>query len=143
MNVKLLRRIQKHILAEPQRLLMAEGIVQGNPGEAKSGWFGPSGEPAQIILPNCGTAGCIAGWACILETKDKANLPRIWPQVRYGAAELIGIPDGRGEGGQNLFHVRFWPAKFKRAYLKAKRQKTRAKIAAARIEHFIATKGAK
>jgi hypothetical protein len=41
-----------------------------------------------------------------------------------------------------LFDVCGWPTKFADAYEKARSQKARAKIAADRIEHFIATKGA-
>jgi hypothetical protein len=63
MNVKLLRRIQKHILAEPKRLDMGNFIVR------KSDGLG-----SLVRFPKCGTVGCIAGWAVTLSTASGSPL---------------------------------------------------------------------
>src|SRR5216684_5835607 len=47
MNVKLLRKVAKHILAEPRRIYMEQYCVRSSDAP-------------------CGTAGCIAAWGAIL-----------------------------------------------------------------------------
>jgi len=56
MNVELLLKVKQHILAEPRRLDMGEWLLQGEPGEILCG----------STFPECGTIGCISGWAEIL-----------------------------------------------------------------------------
>lgn len=48
------------------------------------------------------------------------------------------IPD---DAESRLIYLSCWPEAFRKPYMKAKQNRTKAKIAAARIEHFIATRG--
>lgn len=127
MNVKLLRRIKKHILEEPKRLIMGDWLVKGEPGQ----FFTGDGNHAQKFA-NCGTAACIAGWACILTKQSVA--PGQW--LRDLGAQVLGIEPYGG-----LLEVSEWPQPFQHEYIDAKTPKKRARIAAERIDHFIATKG--
>jgi hypothetical protein len=64
MNVKLLRKIQKHILEEPRRLDMDVVLVKDiDPASWRD-------------APPCGTVGCIAGWACALSGKRLGSLDK-------------------------------------------------------------------
>lgn len=68
LNVELLRKVKRHILAEPKRLVMSEGLVYGTAGET----YSPSAaynEPDDLPFPKCGTVGCIAGWTCVVGEK--------------------------------------------------------------------------
>lgn len=124
-NVKLLRKVKKHILEEPSRFFMNSVIVRGAPG-AKVTLDGIERE-----IPKCGTAACIAGWACILSGETE-------PIGMSRAEKLLGLDD---HGGTRLFVEDCWPDKFHRRWQQSKTLITRAKIAAERIDHFIATKG--
>lgn len=130
LNVKLLRKVQKHILAEPRRLNM--NVVVGKVDTSES---------------PCGTVGCIAGWTCILSGVPEADTDlrkaqsllgltreqrdRLFAEPRYGLEDYDGTS-----------YEAVWPKSFARRYENARTQKTMAKIAAGRIDHFIATKGA-
>lgn len=126
LNVRLLRRIQKHILAEPKRYNQNDIVSTGKPGEAYSfAWR----------FPACGTIACIGGWAAVLSSGGRHE------DLEYGARALGLTVDQRarlfsatGNGG--------WPDKFDIAYTNAKTPQGRARVGARRIEHFIKTKGA-
>ncbi len=137
MNVKLLRRVQKHILAEPKRLLMSEGIVKGAPDTDYDGSdkWGDDYDPTVIRMPACGTAGCIAGWSCLLGNPEFKKTR--WIDVNNAAIGLLEIdtPD-------RLFRVGLWPTQFRDAYTKAKTPAGRARTTSRRIDHYISTKGA-
>jgi hypothetical protein len=130
LNVRLLRKIQRHILEEPKRFIMGDVIVREDPG-------------VEILddeliwkMPKCGTAACIAGWALLLSGKRGSDMSK--------AAKLLGIedPDTEGyDGDSALFYTSKWPAKFYNAWNVAKSNKARARVAVRRIEHFIKTKG--
>lgn len=128
LNVKLLRRIKRHILTEPRRLVMADVKVKGKPGDRFK-----SDNGGTQILPDCGTAACIAGWALMISGKrvieGSANL--------YRAAKLLSLPEDFRSN--NLFIVEYWPHRLRRRYLDADAPEARAKIAADRIEHLIKT----
>jgi len=135
MNVKLLRKIQKHILAEPRRLNMSH-------------WAAPSHDAP------CGTMACIAGWAVILTKRRGAEKFR-------RVAERLGIglfPDPKRitlnpstvaakalrldlDQKEKLFHTYGWPWNFREKYLNAENPRIRARAASDRIDHFIATHG--
>lgn len=70
LNVKLLNRIKRHIVAEPKR------YNQGNWGERITG----------SDAPDCGTRGCIAGWAVFLSVQ-----PRNWKRWIDRTWEYDGI----------------------------------------------------
>lgn len=143
MNVKLLRKIQKHILAEPKRYEQNVTITYGIPGEEivadesnpepellKAGGFAP-----------CGTAACIGGWGQLLGMKRPSKTFN-WEQAR----RALGLDHSQAA---KLFAYSFetdeihsWPEKFRLAYAKAKTQRQKARVAVRRIDHFIATEGA-
>lgn len=125
MNVKLLRKVKKHILEEPKRFLMCYWRVKKRTD--------PDGLPTSHAgFAPCGTAACIAGWAWTLEHPHK----RI-PEKSTEIAELLGIdPVERFR----LFSVDQWPEPFQSQF-KDNGSAESAKVAAARIEHFIKTKG--
>jgi len=129
MNVRLLRRIAKHILAEPKRLQM--DFLRT-----------PMEELPSNLRPPCGTACCIAGWGIVLS--------RMSDGFRYHWPTYKGTPIGLGEmkvdalfdmPNSRLFYGRDWPEKIRKRYVEAKTQSTKAKIAVIAIEDYIKTKG--
>lgn len=131
MNVKLLQKVKKHILAEPSRLRMAgySWIVKPGTFLEPTGYCNDLGQ----IVPKCGAVGCIAGWATGLGGGDMEHA-----NCETGARHL-GLDV---EFGDRLFFVSRWPNSFSLRYLKAETLEEKAKITAGRIDHFIATKGA-
>lgn len=139
MNVKLFREIQEAIRQEPERFDMSEWI-EGHYVENGAGF--------------CGTAACIAGFACLLdanktETEKKQsfkarvlNLLGLKQPCEIGtplrARKLLGIDY---EQGERLFFVHNWPAQYRTAYAKATTKACEAKAACERIDHFIKTEG--
>jgi len=129
MNVKLLRRIKKHILAEPKRFAMGFWVRRKEDSDdGKVHDYSYTGSYAR-----CGTAACIGGWAMILSGEN----PQGNTLIQERAAELIGIQYFRSD---RLFDASRWPEEFQR-FASAKKAPERAQIAAARIEHFIKTNG--
>lgn len=130
-NVGLLRKVQKFLLAEPRRFDMEEGIVLSM--------------DAENILENppCGTACCIAGATYIVASKiKKPERMRVdWCEVKSRAELSLGISDKQAA---SLFYIpsihstiRGWAPEFEKAYLKAKTPLQRAKVGVAVIEDFI------
>lgn len=125
LNVRLLRKIQKHILEEPRRLEM--GAWGYRIGSFSARHYGPP----------CGTVGCIAGWALWLNGIDPTGA-----DVSAKSAELLGLPpSGRlGEVTQEqhvLFYTDHWPTKYRHQFNKAKTPVGRARATARRIDYFI------
>jgi hypothetical protein len=130
LNVKLLRRIKKHILEEPRRLMMNWYVATGDPDQE---FYGDNN--TKQTFPACGTAACIAGWTNLLTEHEPAN-----DDVR--ARETLGLPDTRElhlHGKDPVFDVNGWPEHFSLQYRAALTAEDRAKIAAERIEHLIKT----
>ena len=126
MNVKLLRKVKRHILAEPKRLYMPAYIIRKEDGMDISRPFA-----------RCGTAACIAGWTYILSVKSKTP-PRTGDE-HTEAAELLGLTELQAD---RLFLPGNWPLDFRDGLTGDGKPET-AKVAAARIEFFIKTKGKK
>lgn len=126
LNVKLLRKIKKHILEKPRRFLMRTWLVQ------RSG-FRPTFYADDLYqeqkFEKCGTAACIAGWTCLL-----AKAPVDTDTIQTDAADILGI--GRIVASQ-LFYVDHWPSELSDSYETAKTPRKRAEIAAKRIDLFI------
>lgn len=128
MNTRLLRRIQKHILAEPKRFVMGTTHAYGAPGAPIANTtklVGPNDfnngnpyEQKQTFAP-CGTAACIMGWG-----------------------QTLGATSKDADMWNKLCSAGDWPTIFRSRYKAAKTPLARARIAVARIDHFIATKGA-
>lgn len=120
MNVPLLLDIKAHILAEPDAFRMDV-------------W-------------SCGTAHCIGGWACMLSgvpMKERYSGSGHWQAIGEPtssvAERLLGLDD---DSSINLFEVGCWPDEFSERYQATDDRVEHVKIAAERIDHFIATNGA-
>lgn len=131
MNVKLLRKIQKHILEEPLRYDQFSSI-DTDPVSIRQ----TNGD-----VPACGTMACIAGWAYLLGAKNKNKDVDIFST----AQKLLRISKSER---MRLFCAPYyfggvgWPLMFERAYKKAETPAERAQVAFDRIDLFIKTKGA-
>jgi hypothetical protein len=140
MNVKLLRKVQRHILAEPRRL---------NMGYLAKHQEGPG-------APACQTVGCIAGWASILGSR-KVEWPadeegdvlvegtnELWTLGRHklrlteGQTKRLFTEPGQEDNAAGLLG---WPERLSQAYQKAKSAAARAKVTAKRIDLFIKSGG--
>lgn len=130
LNVRLLRKIQKHILEEPRRFFMDWFIAKGTPGKKDLTAIGNWTAVCDLssVTPPCGTAACIAGWVNLFRKHD--------PTDHDAAARELGLELGQQH---RVFNVMYWPELFRYSYTKAKTPQTRAKIAAERIEHLIKT----
>jgi len=131
MNVELLRKVKRHILDEPRRLVMGSWVLNRASGKT----YYEHGHLVQF--PKCGTVACIAGWTSILGGATKVKEIDGYPP--FVAADLLGIED-RGMANR-LFHLPRWPSDFRADYAKARGQEERAEVAAKRIDHFIRTNG--
>jgi len=125
MNVELLEKVKQHILEEPRRLVMGRVKLEGEPGTTPKPnslmpiYAAGNTYESKQKFPDCGTMACIMGWARILDP--------------------VAARDG---GFGRLCDASTWPKRFRNRYAKAKTPIMRAKIAAARIDHFIKTQGA-
>lgn len=101
----------------------------------------------------CGTTACIAGFAVILKSKPATK--RDWKECGleltggFSEADWSNIADAANQNlgmsefeSLRLFYHWKWPAEFLTRYNLAKTRKQKAAVAIARIDHFIATKGA-
>lgn len=159
MNIELLNKVRRHILARPSRLRMSNWIVdierlskdtqlshfvkttvvKGKKALDFRGHVSGWNEPEVHPLPECNTVGCIAGWTCILAGfKTQESLQGYGVQNK--AEALLDIASWEA---QKLFYVDSWPQPFKADYLspKTKTAVQRARIAAKRIDYFIKTNG--
>jgi hypothetical protein len=132
MNVKLLRKVKKHILEEPRRLAMGY-FVQRKDGLTQTVFESEARDGDEYPFAKCGTAACIAGWTVLLTDQTQE-----W-QIEQNAIRLLEI-DGRE--AQRLFYVHSWPEKLRNKYHNLKTPAARANVAARRIDHFIKTNGA-
>lgn len=86
LNVRLLNRIKKHLLEEPKRYFQGWWAVPAD----EVVYRGEDGPPA------CGTQGCIAGWAVLLDSK-KTSWKRLITQheednyFENKATKLLGL----------------------------------------------------
>lgn len=133
--ISLLRKVAKHILAEPKRYDQHNWILKGSSILSKSAVHNYEDD-----IPRCGTVGCLAGWICVLTgSKTRTKHQEV-------AAAALGMPYKEGIAEHitdKLFLcVRYWPDTYRLAYENANGHADRAKAAANRIEHFISTDGA-
>ena len=140
MNVKLLREVEKRILAEPRRFDMMTFGTKLNKRTIRA-----LGKQA----PPCGTVACIAGHV------DWMTHPRLFAAsvaidrfarddsiVERAAKELgLGFELSQDTYAGRLFFDNEWPEKFQAALAEAKTPLQRAEVAVKRIEHFIKTNG--
>lgn len=122
MNVELLRKIEAHILEEPKRFIMSQYIVEKSSDrpDVNGRDFAP-----------CGTAACIAGWACLLNNVHPSDI---------GSASAGRLLELNWDQRDRLFEPSFWPKEFIDGTA-GDGQAGTAEVAVARIEHFIKTEG--
>ncbi len=150
MNIERLQRIKALILEEPRRLIM-EGYHFGGVKENKwdeEQWleelaesFGKRQKATPALIPPCGTAACICGWANILEMQDKGLKLQCDMGDETAAAAWLGISPAwtREEPSRrDVFHVDYWPQDFKARYEKAANPQQRAQAAADYIDFLCA-----
>ncbi len=130
MNVKLLRKVAKHILEEPKRLLMRTWIFEKSDKQTRVRMAQGGSRP----FAKCGTAACISGWACIISGHGEEAKKDSFMDV---GMRLLGIGYPQA---YRLFGPENWPKEFQRGTKDDGTAKT-ARIAAKRIEHFIKTNG--
>lgn len=133
LNIRLLRKIQKHILEEPRRFFMTGIVHTGAPGKTFSEVSRMLFDDLPLRVPPCGTTACIHGWTALFHdktVKQTGHLSFQW------SAKKIGLPPRKTE---SLFVAESWPKPFADQYTQARIPMRRAKIAAARIEHLIKT----
>jgi hypothetical protein len=130
MNIPLLREVAQWTLDHPEHFDMHDYFSN-----------------VQVRLENnvpditqCGTTACIAGTALYLR---RGIVNEECPRNYLGnsedtASHLLGI---RSSQGYRLFHLSGWPEQLQADYWRAETGEEKARIAAARIEHFISTEG--
>ena len=120
LNVRLLRKVKRHILAFPKSFNMSE-------------WGSKTRKSKSIP---CGTVACIAGWTCLLDKKRAVRMGFAEYERSNNAVDiapkLLGITDDR------LFYVIDWPKKFYERYATTKTHREEAQVAAEVIEYYIA-----
>jgi hypothetical protein len=128
LNVKLLRKVKEHILAEPNRLQMEEWIERSEPGKFIYDY------DAEVTVPACGTTACIAGWTCLLEKGMEFDAPDC-DRIPEEASKLLGVTEEETSG---LFYVNEWPRGIGKRFEESQDIHERASLAARRIDQFIA-----
>lgn len=128
MNVRLLRRIQKRILAEPRQFQM----LQVFSNSIKSG----------RKIPHCGTAACIVGWGIALRAKLKPSLANEAMgdcSRKIKTTDEAKIFDLERDASARLVYFDQWPRKFRKIPEIKEGTAAFARQAARRIDHFIKT----
>lgn len=131
LNVRLIRKVIKHILAEPRRYFQETTIRRGVPGEHV-------GKDPKHTFAQCGTAACIAGWAYLLSTKVPD--PDVYA-IMAKAQRLLGLDHERAS---NLFSGEpeaHWPTPFNEQYDNAKSPRGKVGAAVRLLEKVIKTGG--
>jgi hypothetical protein len=134
LNVKLLRQVKKHILAEPTRLRMDTWVKKGKPGEFVTTLNPGYDEPMEFEFPTCGTVGCIAGWTVMLNNPDSITENQSVYMDDF-ARDILGIDDDLASF--KLFFVDHWPIELMSEYYAAKSTDERAQIVGRVIDRYI------
>lgn len=113
LNVRLLRRIERHILEEPKRMSMKFWRIT-DPDIIKI---------QNLAVPPCGTVACVRGWA---------------DEISGGFhGDALGLSDDQKV---LLFYTEEWPDHFNQRIYRLKPQTFRyARCVVDRIEHLIRT----
>ncbi len=129
----ILRKVAKHILAEPKRLNMADWIIRKRIPKQKQ-HDGFAGNIKEYGFARCNTAACIAGWIMLLY--DGKNADAVSASIR--AREILGLD--LYTGGHDLFAVDTWDQPYQSKYMESTTVLDKAKVAAAYINHYIKTR---
>lgn len=130
MNVKLLRKIKQRILRKPNRFDMNHWFSRTRKYYGFTEQLSEATHNPKEFIEECGTAACIAGWACILGEGS------FMFSCEDEARRLLNLTFHQS---QRLFLEQGWPAEFRASSSESNEQ--RAMRAAKRIDHFIATNG--
>lgn len=130
LNVKLLKQIKAEALKHPTQVNMNH-------------WF-TAISPTGVDIKGCGTAGCIAGWACFLHLKEKKKAATLEKALSYleqkdeseedMAVHLLGITPAESS---TLFLQEYWPNELAARLQNATTPKQYARVVADRIDAFI------
>jgi hypothetical protein len=134
LNVRLIRRIIKHILAEPKRYCQEDTIANGEPGELILG------VNYNQKFATCGTAACIGGWAYLLSEKHPTSHWDTCTILDKGGRAL-GLTDYQQEVLFTGLPGAEWPQPYAENYRKAKTPAGRTRTAVRLLEKVIETKG--
>jgi hypothetical protein len=150
-----LRRLEQYILVEPRRFDMTTWVITKDSDKDK-GYL----RILEAQSPPCGTVGCLAGNAIVMDGEYKLRVPKYGDTVlayrikskKYSdswipelAQEKLHLTDSECS---RLFFIpqmghayrgKGWPAKFGKAYMAETDLQKKAEIAVDRIEHLIAT----
>lgn len=136
LNVRLIRKVIKHITEEPKRYFQHDFIRTGEPGgSVAEDYFNDTHKYAQ-----CGTAGCIAGWAYLLSAARPNKNAAVCTIVNK-ATKKMGITSDQSDMLFTGIPSEDWPAPFGKSFLKAKTLQGKANVAARLLEKVIDTKG--
>ncbi len=118
MNIELLEKVKRQILCEPSQFNM--------------------------MFFECYGVRCILSWAVELSDLDELYIDTF--QIKHVMTKASYVLDIDIEQCHRLGYVERWPEEFRYAYKNVDgqsdvMQRLRAKIAAERIDHFIATEG--
>jgi hypothetical protein len=139
LNVRLLRKIQKHILEEPRRFLMADVVVKA---QTQDEWSIEADDYPDMskLMPPCKTAACIAGWANLLTGAKTETQYLSYDRAVDQLGLVPGSPLASGWFDlSTLFFAPSWPEPYRTSYEKAETPAKRANVACARIDHLIKT----
>jgi hypothetical protein len=132
-GARLLRRVARHILAEPLRYEQNEIICKLQPTDRT--YMGRK-------LPLCRTVACIGGWLELLGGRRRRPGPGEALSYSWGARKLGVTTEQYGDLVQytDQDHPHYgWPDQFAARYNRAKSPLAKVRIANERIEHFIRT----
>jgi hypothetical protein len=133
LNRELIKQIIDIIEDEPKRLEMSTWVL--NPLKSQQ-------------APSCGTTGCIAGWAVMLNlrrdavlAKRKIDAEKIYDRLNKRNKDmegegmrLLGLPY---DIAPTVFYYDQWPEPFQRRYMAAATPKARARATVARLRHLL------
>jgi hypothetical protein len=135
-TARMLRRVVKHILAEPARYDQGIILDKGMPGEVY-GLVGILPRAKVQKYPECGIIGCLGGWvATIYGKRQMDNALEFAEQVlglTYHQAKCLFADAAYAAYGQG------WPEEFVERYKEAKTLRQRALVMQERVEYFIKT----
>ena len=137
--IRRLREVKQHILAEPDRLMMRAWSFRTYGGvmyDSLKG-YGLVGDAPVKLKPPCGTAACIAGWVCLLDSLFEPTFGRGSSPDGWKAAKLLGSDE---DTMWQLFMVSNWPQRLQDKFATINLRQ-RASAAGEAIELFIAGDG--
>lgn len=138
MNIPLLRKVKAAILKHPNQFEMGSWFSD----TLFLGYDKRTGRIKERPAGGCGTAACIAGWACHVALGHRKLYETdgdVGQSTSCEASDLLGLTEAQSS---RLFFDGEWPRKHREQLEDAKTLKGRARAASDRISHFIATKGA-